>query len=69
MHMPKCSICGKEVKEVYKCKECGAKFCKEHGNVDTEMCEDCLDYDVEKERQQEADIIDDIQDMEQEEHE
>ncbi len=67
--MSKCNICEKEVEEVFICKECGASFCREHGDVDTELCDDCRNYELEEKKQEEADIIDDIQDMEQEEHE
>lgn len=64
--MPKCSLCNKKVKETFRCKECGTKFCKNCGNVVAEMCVDCTEYDIEEKRQEELDILDDIQSMEQE---
>jgi len=45
--MPVCEICKKKVKVVYKCKECGAKFCEKCGSKEKEMCEDCLEYEEE----------------------
>ena len=44
--MSVCEICKKKVKTVYKCKECGAKFCEKCGEKDREMCEDCIAYDA-----------------------
>ena len=68
--MVKCAICEKEVEEDYTtCKECGSKFCKEHGNVDTETCDTCRNFELEKKKQEESEIIDDLQEMEQAEHE
>ena len=44
MFMPICEICGLEIVETHKCKECEAKFCEECGNVKAEICFDCLGW-------------------------
>ncbi|MCD6576317.1 MAG: hypothetical protein J7K73_04125 [Nanoarchaeota archaeon] len=63
--MATCDICGREVKEVFTCRECGKHFCEDDGNLAEMLCVECMDRLIEK--QEEADIIDDLQDMEQEE--
>jgi len=64
--MPKCSICSKDVKTVYTCKECGCKFCKDDGDIKTERCSDCYDYDVDIGKEEESDMIKDLQNIEEE---
>jgi hypothetical protein len=39
-----CEICENEVSEIFDCKECGAKFCDKCGDIDRNLCEDCLQY-------------------------
>ncbi|MCD6547291.1 MAG: hypothetical protein J7K22_01915 [Nanoarchaeota archaeon] len=63
--MPKCEICGKNVKEVFKCKECGAKFCKNDGNVDALLCRYC-EEEMQEMIREEREVMDDIQEIEQE---
>ena len=41
--MPKCDLCGIDEDQLYKCKECGRKFCEWCGDVNEKMCIDCLD--------------------------
>ena len=43
--MPICEICKKKKKTTFKCKECGAKHCDKCGDVDRELCLDCLRYE------------------------
>lgn len=43
--MPKCEICEKKFKVVYKCKNCGIAFCQKCGKKDKELCIDCAAYD------------------------
>lgn len=43
--MPKCEICEKKVKTVFRCKECSTRFCKDCGSEEREMCEDCVQYE------------------------
>jgi len=43
--MPRCDICGRKVKQTYRCKVCGARFCKKCGDVEREVCNDCLMYE------------------------
>lgn len=43
--MPVCEICRKKVKEVFKCKECGTRFCKKCGDPARLLCKDCIEYE------------------------
>ena len=63
--MATCDICGREVKKVYTCKSCGKHFCEDDGDIQMMLCVECMDKLLEK--QEEADIIDDLQDESQEE--
>lgn len=66
--MAKCTICQEQKDELYTCKECGQKFCASCGNITTQYCDDCKEYEKSDEIvEEEKEIVDDIQDMEQEE--
>jgi len=66
--MPRCTICKETKDEIFTCKECGQTFCRDCGNPDTGYCDDCKEYErTEEEREDEKEIIDDIQELEQEE--
>lgn len=41
--MAECEICGEEVKECHKCKECGTLFCENCGDPAEEVCEFCME--------------------------
>ena len=43
--MPVCEICKKNVKTVFKCKECAAKFCSNCGDEARDLCEDCIAFE------------------------
>jgi predicted nucleic acid binding AN1-type Zn finger protein len=43
--MPVCEICGKKVKIVFKCNECGSSFCEKCGNKTRLLCQDCSEYE------------------------
>lgn len=38
-----CAFCTttEQEDELYECSDCGKLFCSEHGNRETELCEDC----------------------------
>ncbi len=40
--MPTCEICGKEAREIAECKVCGVIFCGDCGDIEKQLCEDCL---------------------------
>ena len=63
--MAVCDICGREVEKVYTCKNCGKHFCKNDGDTKMMLCVECMDKLLEK--QEEKDIINDLQDESQEE--
>ncbi len=52
--MPICDICGMEVAKVYRCRECGAMFCEECGDVEARICYDCLGWGEEEEEWEEG---------------
>jgi hypothetical protein len=43
--MPLCSICGDEVGNVVKCKECGERYCEGCGDLDKRLCYFCDEED------------------------
>ena len=45
--MPVCEICGMEAIDVYKCSKCEAQFCKECGDVGSQLCYDCQGWESE----------------------
>jgi len=47
--MPECEICGDDVTNVYKCKNCGIQFCPDCGSVEEKLCVDCQEEDLEEE--------------------
>jgi len=43
-----------EVAKVYRCRECGAMFCEECGDVEARICYDCLGWGEEEEEWEEG---------------
>ena len=51
--MPKCEICGRNVKKLWTCKYCGIKFCSHCGDTKNSICKLCLqqkEHDIDFER-------------------
>ncbi len=66
--MPRCEICGRKVKKVWTCKECGVKFCSKDGDPKKLLCRDCLSYTAEEPWEEDKELIRDVQqEFEQEE--
>lgn len=50
--MGKCEFCGRKTK--YVCSHCSRSFCKEHGDLDRMLCDDCLELsEIQKETERE----------------
>ena len=41
--MPVCDICGESEDSLYRCKQCGARFCEWCGSIDDKLCSNCFD--------------------------
>jgi predicted ATP-dependent serine protease len=41
--VPVCDICGETEDRLYKCKQCGARFCEWCGSIDDSLCSNCFD--------------------------
>ncbi len=41
-NLPICEICGEEVDEVRQCRICGVMFCRNCGDFERDICQDCL---------------------------
>jgi hypothetical protein len=78
--MPKCGVCGEQVKKLYLCRTCGVKFCEKCGSPEEKMCINCSlsraqenrDAEHEAEREQmheEASTLRDEEEREEEEEE
>ena len=67
--MSKCDLCNKESEELRECRECGRFFCESCGNKDEKLCKECEEFSPSEvvEKQQEKEILDDLQEMEFEE--
>ena len=59
--LPKCSICAEAIKLIYVCKECGAKFCKDCGDHKTELCSDCVEYNLNLNNDAQSELMKDMQ--------
>lgn len=56
--MGKCDLCGKKKVGVCDCLSCGSKFCDYCGDIDRNVCEECVSYEedsIESEDDIEAD--------------
>ena len=50
--LPICELCGESEEPIYKCKRCGTSFCECCGDVQEEICVNCLEeYTVEEEHE------------------
>ena len=43
MLMPKCELCDEMVTQVFTCKECDSKFCKDCGTPSQKLCDYCIE--------------------------
>jgi predicted nucleic acid binding AN1-type Zn finger protein len=62
--MPECEVCGEQVDKVYKCKNCGTRFCEDDGSVSEKLCIYCMEEDTGEEEK-----VDEEEDVEPEEDE
>jgi len=56
--LPKCDICKKNVKKLFKCKYCGAMFCENCGDYKNNICKDCKEYETAQNEKIEVEEID-----------
>lgn len=50
--LPTCELCGESEDSTYGCRRCGTSFCECCGDVDEEICINCLEeYTVEEEHE------------------
>ena len=42
----KCELCSGEFEDIDRCKVCDTKYCKDCGDQERSLCNDCIDFDT-----------------------
>jgi len=58
--MPECEVCGEQVDKVYKCKNCGTRFCEDDGSVSEKLCIYCMEEEEDTGDEEKLDEEEDV---------